>query len=69
MHVCPKKKRSQVVKIDESRNLAKYVVKGMGIDLFVLFLVKIGCLRCLYPKNQVCDPMPSQDFKQWQLKC
>ena len=64
-----KKKRSQVVKIDESRNLAKYVVKGMGIDLFVLFLVKIGCTRCLYPKNQVCDPMPSEDFKQRQLKC
>ena len=69
MHVCPKKKRSQVVKIDESRNLAKYVVKGMGIVLFVLFLAKIGCLRCLYPKNQVGDPMPSEDFKQWQLKC
>ena len=69
MHVCPKKKRSQVVKIDEYRNLAKYVVKGIGIALFVLFLAKIGCLRCLYPKNQVGDPMPSEDFKQWQLKC
>ena len=67
--MCPKKKRSQVVKIDESRNLAKYVVKGMGIDLFVLFLVEIDCTRCLYPKNQVCGPMPSEDFKQWQLKC
>ena len=67
--MCPKKKRSQVVKIDESRNLANYVVKSMGIDLFVLFLVKKGCTRCLYPKNQVCDPMPSEDFKQWQFKC
>ena len=67
--MCPKKKRSQVVKIDKYRNLVKYVVKGMGIALFVLFLVKIGCLRCLYPKNQVCDPMPSEDFKQRQLKC
>ena len=65
----PKKIRSQVVKIDKSRNLAKYVVKGMGIDLFVLFLVKIDCLRFLHPKNQVCDPMPSPDFKPRQLKC
>ena len=64
-----KKKISQVVKINKCRNLSKYVVKGMGIALFVLFLVKIGCLWCLYPKNQVCDPMASEDFKQQRLKC
>ena len=69
MHVCQKKMISQVVKIDKYRNLAKYVVKGMGIALFVLFLLKLGCLWCLNPKNQVFDPMPSEDSKQQRLKC
>ena len=61
--------QSQVVKIDFLKNLVKYLVKGMGIALFVLYLVKIGCLKCLYPKNHVCDLIPSEDFKQRQLKC
>ena len=51
MHVCLGIGESQVVKIDLYTNLAKYGVKGMGIALFVLFLVKIGCVRCLYAKN------------------
>ena len=69
MHVGLGIGQSQVVKIDFLKNLAKYLVKGMGIALFVLYLVKIGCLRCLYPKDQVCDPMLSEDFKQRRLKC
>ena len=51
MHVGLGIGQSQVVKIDFLKNLVKYLVKGMGIALFVLYLVKIGCLRCLYPKN------------------
>ena len=69
MHVCLGIGESQVVKIDLYTNLAKYGVKGLGIALFVLFLVKIGCVRCLYAKNQVGDPISSVDFKQRQLIC